>query len=53
MRDFEYTPKPEYRGPFKIFNEPDELHLIQRFLEHMLDRKPNIIVTYNGDSFDW
>src|ERR1700721_1650650 len=22
--DFEYTPTPEYEGPFMIFNEPDE-----------------------------
>lgn len=25
--DFEYTPKPEYEGPFTIFNEPDEVRL--------------------------
>src|ERR1700749_4888360 len=24
IADFEYTPKPEYEGPFIIFNEPDE-----------------------------
>lgn len=23
--DFEYTPKPEYEGPFIIFNEKDEV----------------------------
>ena len=23
--DFEYTPNPEYEGPFHIFNEPDEV----------------------------
>jgi DNA polymerase epsilon subunit 1 len=23
--DFEYTPKPEYEGPFIVFNEPDEV----------------------------
>ena len=27
--------------------------LLRRFLDHILDVKPNIIVTYNGDSFDW
>ena len=25
VEDFEYTPKPEYEGPFTIFNEPDEV----------------------------
>jgi hypothetical protein len=53
VEDFEYTPKPEYEGPFTVFNEPDESHLLQKFLEHILETKPNIFVTYNGDSFDW
>ena len=51
--DFEYTPKPEYEGPFTVFNEPDEFHLLRKFLDHMLEVKPNIFVTYNGDMFDW
>lgn len=25
IEDFEYTPKPEYEGPFTIFNEDDEV----------------------------
>jgi len=25
IEDFEYTPKPEYEGPFMIFNEEDEV----------------------------
>ena len=25
MEDFEYTPKPEYEGPFIVINEPDEV----------------------------
>ncbi|XP_073410903.1 DNA polymerase epsilon catalytic subunit A [Dendrobates tinctorius] len=53
IEDFEFTPKPEYEGPFCIFNEPDEAHLIQRWFEHLQETKPNIIVTYNGDFFDW
>ncbi|XP_019487455.1 PREDICTED: DNA polymerase epsilon catalytic subunit A [Hipposideros armiger] len=51
--DFEFTPKPEYEGPFCIFNEPDEVHLIQRWFEHVQETKPTIMVTYNGDFFDW
>ena len=53
VEDFEYTPKPEYEGPFIVFNEPDEASLIRKFFDHILDVKPNIFVTYNGDSFDW
>ncbi len=27
--------------------------LIQRFFDHILDVRPHIFVTYNGDFFDW
>ncbi|XP_062890220.1 DNA polymerase epsilon catalytic subunit A isoform X2 [Mobula hypostoma] len=53
IEDFEFTPKPEYEGPFCVFNEPDEASLIRRWFEHIQETKPNIFVTYNGDSFDW
>ncbi|XP_046997014.1 DNA polymerase epsilon catalytic subunit 1 [Schistocerca americana] len=53
IEDFEYTPKPEFEGLFTIFNEPDEAGLLQRFFDHILDIKPHIFVTYNGDFFDW
>uniref|UniRef100_A0A4W4F1C0 DNA polymerase epsilon catalytic subunit n=1 Tax=Electrophorus electricus TaxID=8005 RepID=A0A4W4F1C0_ELEEL len=53
IEDFEFTPKPEYEGPFTVFNEPDEAALIQRWFEHVHETKPNIFVTYNGDFFDW
>ncbi|XP_004276670.1 DNA polymerase epsilon catalytic subunit A isoform X1 [Orcinus orca] len=53
IEDFEFTPKPEYEGPFYVFNAPDEVHLIQRWFEHIQETKPNIMVTYNGDFFDW
>ncbi|KAL2298672.1 hypothetical protein Nmel_015678 [Mimus melanotis] len=53
IEDFEFTPKPEYEGPFCVFNEPDEAHLIQKWFEHIQETKPIIIVTYNGDFFDW
>ncbi|KAL6933559.1 related to DNA polymerase epsilon catalytic subunit A [Hanseniaspora guilliermondii] len=51
--DFEYTPKPELKGDFTIFNEEDEKSMILRFFEHIQDVKPTIIATYNGDFFDW
>jgi DNA polymerase epsilon subunit 1 len=51
--DFEYTPKPQYPGPFVVFNEVNEKDLLVRFFEHCQELRPNIWVTYNGDFFDW
>jgi DNA polymerase epsilon subunit 1 len=51
--DFDYTPRPEYPGPFMIFNEPDEKALIERFFLHIKEARPTVIATYNGDFFDW
>ncbi|TLS27690.1 hypothetical protein PpBr36_04311 [Pyricularia pennisetigena] len=53
IADFEYTPKPEYPGPFMIFNEPDEKALLERFFLHIKEARPTVIATYNGDFFDW
>lgn len=53
VEDFEYTPKPEFEGNFIVFNEPNELGLIQKFFDHILEIKPHVVVTYNGDFFDW
>lgn len=51
INDFEYTPKPEYNGPFVIFNEPNERSVLERFFEHIKIAKPTVIATYNGDFF--
>ena len=51
--DFEYTPKPEFHGPFVVFNEPNERSTIERFLSHVKAAKPTVIASYNGDFFDW
>ncbi len=53
IEDFEYTPKPDYEGKFTVFNEPDEKNTLEKFFSHIQKAKPNIIVTYNGDFFDW
>ena len=53
ISDFEYTPKPNYPGPFKIFNEADEKALLERFFSEYRRLNPQIVVTYNGDFFDW
>ncbi|KAJ1934858.1 DNA polymerase epsilon catalytic subunit, partial [Kickxella alabastrina] len=53
IEDFDYTPTPEFPGPFIIFNEPDEAAVIRRFFEHIREAKPTVLATYNGDMFDW
>lgn len=53
IHDFDYTPKPEFEGPFMIFNEPNEEALIERFFACIKEARPTIISTYNGDFFDW
>ncbi|KAI4165047.1 MAG: hypothetical protein LQ342_001324 [Letrouitia transgressa] len=53
IADFEYTPKPEYDGPFLVFNEPDEKALVERFFLHIKEARPTVIATFNGDFFDW
>ncbi|CCE62107.1 hypothetical protein TPHA_0B04380 [Tetrapisispora phaffii CBS 4417] len=53
IEDFEYTPKQEYQGLFTIFNEVDEVGLLNRFFEHIREAKPTVISTFNGDFFDW
>lgn len=53
IEDFEYTPKPEFRGEFTIFNEADEKLVLLRFFEHIRDVRPTVIATFNGDFFDW
>ncbi|KAK4884405.1 hypothetical protein RN001_000676 [Aquatica leii] len=53
IEDFEYTPKPDLEGKFTIFNEANEFSLIQKFFDHIMDVRPHVFVTYNGDFFDW
>ncbi|BFZ25729.1 hypothetical protein BsWGS_28768 [Bradybaena similaris] len=53
VEDFEYTPRPEFEGPFTVFNVPDEKSLLQKFFEHVQEVKPHVFATYNGDFFDW
>lgn len=53
ISDFDYTPKPEYDGPFLVFNEPNERAVLEKFFEHIKEARPTVISTYNGDFFDW
>ena len=34
-------------------NEENEKNLILKFFEHIQELAPNVIVTYNGDFFDF
>ena len=43
----------KFSGQFIVFNEPDELSLLQKWFDHVLEVCPHIFVTYNGDFFDW
>ncbi|KAF8331488.1 uncharacterized protein EI90DRAFT_3145642 [Cantharellus anzutake] len=53
IEDFDYTPKPEYEGPFTIFNEADEEGVLRRWFEHIREAKPTVMATFNGDLFDF
>jgi DNA polymerase epsilon subunit 1 len=53
VQDFEYTPKPNYPGPFHIYNEANEKDLLRRFFTDFRRLGPQIVVTYNGDFFDF
>jgi DNA polymerase epsilon subunit 1 len=53
VADFEYTPMPKYPGPFTVINLADEEALLRKFISHIQELKPHVIVTYNGDFFDW
>lgn len=35
IEDFEYTPKPNFPGPFKVFNVTNEEELLKTFLKHV------------------
>lgn len=35
ITDFEYTPKPEFDGPFTVINTPDEKSLLRAWFSHM------------------
>jgi len=53
IEDFEYSPKPDMEGHFKIFNCEDEKSMIQGFYQLIRKLQPQIMVTFNGDNFDF
>nr|USW07830.1 DNA polymerase epsilon catalytic subunit A [Crypthecodinium cohnii] len=53
IEPLEYTPTPEYEGIFQTFNEPDEAGLLRRFFRLMQETNPQVLVSFNGDFFDF
>lgn len=53
VNDFDYDPIPKFPGPFKVTNLPNEADCLQFFLDHVVSLRPHVIVTYNGDRFDF
>eukprot|EP01054_Gregarina_sp_Poly1_P008843 Gregarina_sp_Poly_1__8842@NODE_531_length_7661_cov_51_609033_g421_i0_p4_GENE_NODE_531_length_7661_cov_51_609033_g421_i0NODE_531_length_7661_cov_51_609033_g421_i0_p4_ORF_typecomplete_len240_score12_43DNA_pol_B_exo1/PF03104_19/2_9e47DNA_pol_B_exo2/PF10108_9/1_5e08RNase_H_2/PF13482_6/1_2e07_NODE_531_length_7661_cov_51_609033_g421_i062596978 len=54
IRDFEYQPCSSYSGAFRVYNFKNEKALLTFFIDHVrYVLRPNIIVTYNGDNFDF
>lgn len=54
IHDFVYSPRPEVSGSFRVYNFDDEKSMLGFFLEHVsCVLQPHIIVSYNGESFDF
>ncbi|CAD8196556.1 unnamed protein product [Paramecium octaurelia] len=53
VQNFDYAPKPEFATQAIIYNQPNEKSLLLKFFQVILDYKPNIISSFNGDRFDW
>lgn len=51
--NFEYTPDGFEPGPFIVINLPNEETMLRKFVSHVQQLCPHVIVTYNGDFFDW
>ncbi len=50
--DFEYTQMEQYPGPFKVINLANETEVLKKFITHLVELRPHVLVTYNGDFFD-
>lgn len=53
IEDFGYSPHPEFKGDFTVFNEPNEKRLLERFFGEVRLSAPRVFATFNGDYFDW
>jgi DNA polymerase epsilon subunit 1 len=54
VTNFEYAPREDYDvGEITVFNEPNEKALLVKFFAHIVETKPTVFTTFNGDFFDW
>ncbi|UKK02958.2 DNA polymerase epsilon catalytic subunit [Theileria orientalis] len=55
ITEFLYRPREDIVGnaAFKIYNEKTERDLLVRFFSLLSQLRPQILVTYNGDNFDF
>ena len=53
IEDFDYAPKPDMEGHFVISNCEDEKAMLEAFFQLIKRLQPQILVTFNGDSFDF
>ena len=53
IEDFDYAPKPDMEGHFVISNCEDEKKMLQAFYNLIKKLTPQILVTFNGDNFDF
>ncbi|KAJ3745929.1 DNA polymerase family B, exonuclease domain-containing protein [Lentinula raphanica] len=51
FEDFEYTPMEGYEGPF--MSQTKYAETIKRFFAHIQDVKRTVMITFNGDFFDF
>jgi DNA polymerase epsilon subunit 1 len=52
IESFEYSPLDAY-CLFTVWNCRDELSMLETWFEHIRSVKPHVMVTFNGDMFDW
>lgn len=53
IEDFDYAPKSDMEGHFTVTNCEDEKSMLQAFYALIRKLQPHILVTFNGDSFDF
>ncbi|OHT04305.1 DNA polymerase epsilon catalytic subunit A [Tritrichomonas foetus] len=52
IESFEYSPL-EFYCKFTVWNCPNERAMLEKWFDHVNEIKPHIMVTFNGDFFDW
>jgi DNA polymerase epsilon subunit 1 len=53
VEGFDYAPKPAFAVSVDVYNEKNEYDTLKRFFSVIIEYKPIIITSFNGDRFDW